>query len=133
MNKFKSEEPDNIGSKRNKKGKKEKKPDMLDSLPADSSEVNTPLNKELLNILNEKIYSILKEDQKGSIDKNKINEELQQLQGILKEYLDTYLVLGYTFNGTPFLLSNAPTERDHNALVEHLRITYMNTFKNSLF
>jgi len=136
MRKKKNEEQgDSVDNKNNKNANKEKKPKSIES-SSNSPEIDptlTPLNDELMSILNEKIYNILKEDKINGIDKNKITEELTHLKAIIKEYLDNFLLLGYTFNGTPFILSNSASEEKHNALVEHLRLTYMNTFKNNIF
>ena len=136
MRKKKNEEQgDSVDNKNNKNTEKEKKPKKVDSI-SNSPEIDpalTPLNDELMSILNEKIYNILKEDKLNNADKKQITEELSHLKVIIEEYLDNFLLLGYTFNGTPFILSNSSTEEKHNALVEHLRLTYMNTFKNNLF
>lgn len=126
---------DQQGNSMDNNQKKDKKSKITDSTPTpqDDQMGSSPLNDELISILNEKIYNIIKEDKISNKEKNRTTEELQQLQGIITEFLDNYLLIGYTFNGTPFLLSHSSTEEKHNALVEQLRITYMNTFKNSLF
>lgn len=128
-------EGDSVNKKDDKNTKKDKKPKIADATPK-TPEVDpalTPLNDELMRILNERVYDIVKEDRINNAEKSQITEELSHLKAIIEEYLDNFLLLGYTFNGTPFILSNSSTEEKHNALVEHLRLTYMSTFKNNLF
>ena len=126
---------DSVNKKDNKEIKKVKKskPEESKPTPPEVKPDTTPLNDELMGILNERIYDLLKEDKLKNEDKQQITSELEHLKYIIQEYLDNFLLLGYTLNGTPFILSNSASEEKHNALVEHLRLTYMNTFKNNLF
>jgi len=85
---------------------------------------------DLVKELNKKINTVLTDDKNTKFKKN---VDIEQLQNILKEYMNTYLVLGYTLEGQPFIISYAKTPQDHNSLVEHLRLTFLNTFKSPLF
>lgn len=128
-------------TKKMKKDKKEKNlkyvPDSL--LPENYQPVekyptptdnDTEMMAELVKELNKKISGVIKDDKDTKFKKN---VDIEQLQNILKEYMNTYLVLGYTLEGQPFIISYAKTPQDHNSLVEHLRLTFLNTFKSPLF
>ena len=55
---------------------------------------------------------------------NKSKEkELDHLNNIMEEYLQSYMVLGYDLNGEKICIMNAHNSSQKDALIEHLRST----------
>lgn len=83
--------------------------------------------KEILQQLNIKVNETLKHAELLKKKNEKSSEEFKILEGIASEYLKSFLILGYTLNDNKILIGHAPTPKDHDALVEHLRQTFMRT------
>lgn len=54
-------------------------------------------------------------------------KDLEHLDGIVQEFLSSYLILGYDINGEKVTITHARNPQDKDALVEHLRSTFINT------
>jgi hypothetical protein len=129
---------DNFSHKKRKKTKKikntashisQQQSMTLPVLPPPTEQEKIMLDT-LVQELNKKIGNIIEDNQNN---KPKRPLELDQLQNLLKEYMNTFLLLGYNIEGEPFVLSYAKNVQDHNSIVEHLRLTFLNTFKSPLF
>ena len=114
--------------------KKTKKPKQVQSITPTNLPPLSDKDREQMELitkeLNDKIATMLKTEIENKLKKN---PDLDHLNAILKEYMNTFLLLGYTLEGEPFILSFSKTPQDYNALVEHLRLTFMNTFKSPMF
>ena len=55
------------------------------------------------------------------------NKDIQHLSLITEEYLKTFMILGYDITGNKVVIMNAKTSHDRDALVEHLRSTFITT------
>ena len=57
--------------------------------------------------------------------------DVQHLSIIAEEYLKTFMILGYDLNGEKVIIMNAKTLHDHDALVEHLRSTFISVVNST--
>jgi len=141
MNTIDDKQSSSDNSNKNKKvrtGKKMKK-DNLDPkaqpicnpiIPPDLSEQDIHQLEELTKHVNAKIDEVIRKEVEH---KTRKNPDLDQLKSMVGEFCDTYMVIGYTLNGEPFVIYNAKNAQSHNALAEHLRLTFMNIYKPPLF
>jgi hypothetical protein len=53
-------------------------------------------------------------------------KDLEHLDVITQEYLNSYMILGYDINGEKVSIMHAESPHDRDALVEHLRTTLLN-------
>jgi hypothetical protein len=53
-------------------------------------------------------------------------KDLEHLDTITQEYLNSYMILGYDINGEKVSIMHAENSHDRDALVEHLRTTLLN-------
>ena len=53
-------------------------------------------------------------------------KDLEHLDVITQEYLNSYMILGYDINGEKVSIMHAENPHDRDALVEHLRTTLLN-------
>jgi hypothetical protein len=53
-------------------------------------------------------------------------KDLEHLDHIAEEYLQSYMILGYDFNGEKIVITHADNPHDRDALIEHLRTTLLN-------
>jgi len=61
----------------------------------------------------------------ASIKHSKV-KDLEQLDHLTEEYLQSYMILGYDLNGEKVSIIHAINPHDRDALVEHLRTTLLN-------
>jgi hypothetical protein len=59
-----------------------------------------------------------------SVKKHRVNE-LEHLDALVSEFLGTFMILGYDINGEKMLIMHATNPHDRDALVEHLRTTFI--------
>jgi hypothetical protein len=52
-------------------------------------------------------------------------KDLEQLDTVITEYLNTFMLLGYDINGEKVVIMHATNPHDRDALVEHLRTTLL--------
>lgn len=64
--------------------------------------------------------------------KNKQNKmhDLQHLDTIVAEYLQSFMILGYDINGEKVCISHAATPAARDSLIEHLRSTFLSIMNN---
>lgn len=60
----------------------------------------------------------------ASVNQSKV-QDLEHLDRIAEEYLNTYMILGYDINGEKVSIMHADNPHDRDALVEHLRTTLL--------
>jgi hypothetical protein len=61
----------------------------------------------------------------ASVRSSKV-KDLEHLDLITQEYLNSYMILGYDINGEKVSIMHAENPHDRDALVEHLRTTLLN-------
>ena len=61
----------------------------------------------------------------ASVRSSKV-KDLEHLDHIVEEYLNSYMILGYDINGEKVSIMHAENPHDRDALVEHLRTTLLN-------
>jgi hypothetical protein len=113
------------GDSSNKKKRKYTKKTTQSGLSAVDSE------KKISNSLTPDVHveNVIKEaflrfyDNK-SLKQQKIRD-LESLDGIVEEFLKTFIILGYDFNGEKVQIMHASNPLDRDALVEHLRTTLL--------
>jgi hypothetical protein len=59
-----------------------------------------------------------------SLKQQKIRD-LEHLDNVVEEFLKTFIILGYDFNGEKVQIMHASNPLDKDALVEHLRTTLL--------
>jgi len=52
--------------------------------------------------------------------------EIATLEPIIAEFLQSFIVVGYTMDGEKVFIGHARNRQQHDALVEHLRLTFFN-------
>lgn len=52
-------------------------------------------------------------------------KDLEHLDTLVSEFLDTFMILGYDINGEKVFIMHAKSPHDKDALVEHLRTTLL--------
>jgi hypothetical protein len=84
----------------------------------------TPLQKDLQieNVIKE---AFLRFYDTASVKHSKV-KDLEQLDHIAEEYLNSFMILGYDINGEKVSIMHAETPHDRDALIEHLRTTLLN-------
>jgi hypothetical protein len=65
----------------------------------------------------------------ASLKQQKI-KDLESLDVIAAEFLKTFIILGYDFNGEKIHIMHANTPQDKDALIEHLRTTFIGIINN---
>jgi len=60
----------------------------------------------------------------ASLKQQKI-KDLETLDTISAEFLKTFIILGYDFNGEKVHIMHAQSPQDKDALIEHLRTTFL--------
>ena len=98
--------------------------------PPDLSEEDRIQLEEITKEVNSKIDEVIRKEIE---DKAKKGVDILQLKKIATEYCNTFMIIGYTLEGEPFVIYNAKTAQDNNALAEHLRLTFINIYKPPLF
>ena len=90
-----------------------------------------PLPEAFFKLLEEKLGPLVQQEMH---DKERARdatpEDLKHLETHVSEYLKTFAILGYNLKGEKIVLVHAPTVQDHDALIEHLRQTFMRVIGN---
>lgn len=120
----------------NKKNKNKKS-----SVPSLSS-VNVDNNDEVLDI-EKKLYDTLNAiELKKSMDKwlktaegrqATVLRDLSILKGINEEYLDSFLLLGYTIDGERTVIQSYKSPKDKDALMEFLKIIFLQNHQGGIY
>ncbi len=111
------------------------------SIPSLSS-VNVDNKDEVLNI-EKKLYDTLNAlELKKSMDKwlkttegrqATILRDLSILKGINEEYLDSFLLLGYTIDGERTVIQSYKNPKDKDALMEFLKIIFLQNHQGGFY
>lgn len=99
----------------NKKEKKVKKPEV--KLTSDDKEV---LRKAMISSLQENIVN----------RENGIKKDLQNLSSQVEEYLTSFIILGYTFDGEPVQCISAHNQQEADSLVTLINKFFHNHVDN---
>jgi hypothetical protein len=95
------------------------------SLSSKHDEVTTP------GQLERAITQAFKRFYAASISKQNKIKDLHHLDSIVAEYLQSFIILGYDLNGEKICISHASTPAARDALVEHMRTTFLNIINNN--
>ena len=104
------------------------------SLSSQDIKQSSEMNDEELKVLNDKIYSAVNDLElqktlnKYLKDKANSNNVIQRDLGILKnhiiEYMDSFLLFGYTFDGERIIMQNFDKAKDRDAIMEFLKTIF---------
>jgi hypothetical protein len=111
----------------NKKKASKKRPSkksISPKLSAADVEQSVPVEKNL-HVEDVIKQAFLRFYDNASIKGSKV-KDLEHLDHIAEEYLNSYMILGYDINGEKISIMHAETPHDRDALVEHLRTTLLN-------
>ena len=108
-----------------------------DSVPPKTKKTRTlKKSKSTLLLLNGKddqsdqieqaIARAFKQFYTNSISKQNKIKDLKHLDTIVAEYLQSFMILGYDITGEKICISNASTPAARDALIEHMRSTFLN-------
>ena len=78
-------------------------------------------NPEVKAFLNDMIEQQLKEDARLHQKQKEKLGSLKYLEGMLSEYLNGFVVVGYTCNGDRFVINHANNTMQEDALIEQLK------------
>jgi hypothetical protein len=109
---------------------------LMPSLSGESLKKLTPLenSKEstLESINNAELQKALDKWLKQNIQENKImSRDLTLLKSIISEYLDSYLLLGYSMEGQRIVIQSFNTAKDKDALMEFLKNIFIQQQQNN--
>jgi hypothetical protein len=100
-----------------------------------SSPIKATMTKKEYEDLNKKVFDAINElELQKSLDKwLKENRQHQQivmrdlglLKSIITEYLDSFILFGYSLDGERVILQNFSKARDRDALMEFLKIVFI--------
>ena len=115
--------------------KKKQKKVNNSQMPSLSGETNIKFQKLSMEEVAEKVYDqINKKELEKSLDKwlkeNQNNtsiamRDLGLLKSIVSEYLDSFIVFGYTLDGERVILQNYQKARDRDAIMEFLKTIFI--------
>lgn len=63
---------------------------------------------------------------KSTKDKDEKMQEIIHLESVMSEFLSSFIVIGYNLEGEKVFIGHAKSQQQHDALVEHLRVTFFN-------
>jgi hypothetical protein len=92
---------------------------------------DTPLSKaEQININQLISQALIRYKHEQFYDKKQKFKEIGHLAGICEEYLSSFALIGYTLEGEKVVVFNHPTPKDEAALVDLLRLTFIELANN---
>jgi hypothetical protein len=103
--------------------KRASKKSISTKLSATDIEQGVPIEKNL-HVEDVIKQAFLRFYDNASIRGSKV-KDLEHLDVITQEYLNSYMILGYDINGEKVSIMHAETPHDRDALVEHLRTTLL--------
>lgn len=118
------------------KRKKSTKNESLSSQNIDQKTVTpTKLTKKQVEELNERVYEAVNDlELQKSLDRwlrenthqnQVIRRDINILKNSICEYLDSFLVLGYTMEGDRIIMQHFKTPKDRDAIVEFLKTIFL--------
>jgi hypothetical protein len=126
----------------NKKGKKTKKKElsleMVPSLSSVSLQVKEP--KSLEEIKNNLFAAINNAELEKGLDKWSKEKEFETkvsvrdltiLKGIITEYLDTFMIMGYNIDGERVVIQHFNSHRDRDAIMEFFKNLFIQQQQNN--
>lgn len=131
------ENPDGIPESSSPKSKKPRKVKKTTKKESDSSELSgtreiiltNPEDIEMLEkLLDNQADSKLIREYKDQAD---IEKNMSILKSLVEEYLGSFIILGYTIDGTRITIKNVQNDRDDDALIEQLRYLLLQIMNNS--
>lgn len=93
---------------------------------AKSVEVSTNIQKQINDVIEQAFARFYL----SSRDKQNKMSDLQHLDAIVAEYLQSFMILGYDINGERICITHAATPAARDSLIEHLRSTFLNIMNN---
>lgn len=114
---------DNKPKKKPKKTFRKKKAEVL-GLSALNTEEQVLPEKQLAQVEEVIKQAFLRFYDNATLKQYKV-KDLEQLDTVITEYLNTFMLLGYDLNGEKVLIMHATNPHDRDALVEHLRTTLL--------
>jgi hypothetical protein len=97
----------------------------VDKLTSDKEcSVNTPQISDIISQAFKRFYAV-------SVKKQNKVRDLQHLDVIVAEYLQSFMILGYDINGEKICITHASTPAARDALIEHLRSTFLGIMNNN--
>lgn len=119
-----NEEPsDSQKPKKISKVRKPKKP--VSKIKKTISKTNTKKNKTVEDGVHRAIRQALLSFYSNAAEKRLQNLDLNHLLGMVSEYLDSFILLGFDTKGQKASIMHATTQVGRDALVEHLRTTFI--------
>lgn len=114
---------DDKPKKKPKKTYRKKKTDVMGLSALDSEQSFLP-EKTKLQVEEVIKQAFLRFYDNATLKQYKV-KDLEQLDTVITEYLDTFMLLGYDINGEKVIIMHATNPHDRDALVEHLRTTLL--------
>ena len=112
---------------KNKKKTVKRKPSkksISPKLSATNIEQGVPIEKNL-HVEDVIKQAFLRFYDNASVRSSKV-KDLEHLDLITQEYLNSFMILGYDINGEKVSIMHAENPHDRDALIEHLRTTLLN-------
>jgi hypothetical protein len=88
-------------------------------------------NQDQSKHLEQAIAKAFKKFYSESVSKQNKIKDLKHLDTIVAEYLQSFMILGYDISGEKICISHASTPAARDALIEHLRSTFLNIMNGS--
>ena len=104
-----------------------KKITKKDTLSA--SEIIMP-KAEQININQLFEQALLRHKQDSITDKKSKLKEISHLATIAEEYLSCFALIGYSLQNEEVVIFNMPTSKDESALIDLLRVTFLDIASN---
>lgn len=114
---------DDKPKKKPKKTYRKKKTDVMGLSALDSEQSFLP-EKTKLQVEEVIKQAFLRFYDNATLKQYKV-KDLEQLDTVITEYLNTFMLLGYDINGEKVVIMHATNPHDRDALVEHLRTTLL--------
>ncbi len=111
------------------KNKKAKKP-VKDFIIPKQKDINlSPEAKEEIEAIIKESITRFKED----IGHKKIIKEFQTLENKVTEFLDDFIIMGHDLNGQRIVMVHASSQLAHDALMEHIRGTFLKIIQGNYY
>lgn len=100
------------------------------------SKINNAKNSKEIILTNAEDIEMLKSLVENQLDseeleqynsKADIQKDMLSLNSVIQEYLSSFVVMGYTLDGTRITIKNTQNDRDEDALIEQLRFIFLRT------
>lgn len=91
------------------------------------SEIKELEEKVFTAVNNLELQKSIEKWSKEKSNKNKVSErDLTILKNSIIEYMDSFLLFGYTFDGERIIMQNFDKPKDRDAMMEFLKIIFIN-------